>query len=218
MTTVADVLDNRKSKLQYLKDGFTALGDILWYEFKPDLVNNLSIFRLPEQPSMKYVTEKFVTRVAQYGLKGFDFQIVWPLPENADWRMMRRDRRRAVRAAGLPAGQTIKGNSVFIIFQLPRRSSEPSEAVLRSITRMATELDVQLVNLSSETPPIGNLENIDYDCPGVARIIVSCPDAQALIEKIRPWLARIRWPNGMTVIARSSNFADTAGRETPLPL
>lgn len=85
LLTVADVLDRRNSAIKYLSDGITALWDIQ-HEFIVDAVESLVIFRIPEKPNVSYVTETFVARATERQLKGFDFQLVWPLPASVRWR------------------------------------------------------------------------------------------------------------------------------------
>jgi len=102
VTTVADILDRRRSQLQYLSDGITALGHIRRYEFNESGVRGLSIFRIPEQPHNVFVAQPFVSRAAENDLKGFDFQLVWPLPEGADWLALVKSQRQIRKGHGGP--------------------------------------------------------------------------------------------------------------------
>ena len=76
VTKVADVLDEHRCGLRYAKDGVTAVYVHRW-EFVPELVGRLAIFRLPQKPSTLLVTDRFVTRVEQTGLSGFVFTPLW---------------------------------------------------------------------------------------------------------------------------------------------
>jgi hypothetical protein len=88
-TTVIDALDEQRS-------GFTPLQEIdpdtFWdsapddmratrFEFFPEKIDNLSIFRIPfgSNYAVNYplVTDRFVQRVEAAGLKGFEFQPLW---------------------------------------------------------------------------------------------------------------------------------------------
>jgi hypothetical protein len=213
VTKVADVLDRRRSLLNYSSDGVTAIGHIITYEFKADSISPLSIFRIPESPSSTYVTDRFVTRASEVGLMGFDFQIVWPLPDGTDWMTIRKGRRKARKTGELPRGQTVKGNSVFIYLNLPGNASQPSKTGVRAIVRVTDELNSQLVDLRSVVPTIGNLEFIDFEKPGVCRLTLSCPDARALVERITSWMKKLKWPGGFRVGTRRHNYADVRRRE-----
>lgn len=87
LTTVADVLDRTKSQITWMRNGFIAIG-IDRHEFMADKLSDLTIFRIPEKPFMTFVTQRFVNRVQEYHLKGFCFQLVWPLPLNVHWRRL----------------------------------------------------------------------------------------------------------------------------------
>jgi hypothetical protein len=84
LTTVADVLDLRKSELKWTSNRYSVI-DISRYEFYKEKIGDLSIFRIREYPAGTFVTDKFVSRVVEHGLNGFDFQIVWPLPPGVSW-------------------------------------------------------------------------------------------------------------------------------------
>ncbi len=83
MRKIADVLDLEKSRLEYVPIGHLALR-IDYHQFRTDQLAGLSIFQIPERLYSVYVTEEFVSRVRQSGLKGFKFVKVWPLPPKAD--------------------------------------------------------------------------------------------------------------------------------------
>jgi hypothetical protein len=77
-TTVVDALDEEHSELKRFKDG--GIMRILRYEFYPEKLQGLSIFKLSQLPGGDYVTDTFVQRVQEAGLVGFDFseaQRVW---------------------------------------------------------------------------------------------------------------------------------------------
>jgi hypothetical protein len=59
------------------------------FEFYEDRLNDLSIFRLLEQPYTICVTERFVERVHQLSLNGFSFYKLWPLPPGGNWWELR---------------------------------------------------------------------------------------------------------------------------------
>lgn len=75
ITHVIDALDVAASDIQYFDDG--ALWRVNTYSFKPELVREQWIFKIPQAPYKAFVTDRFVDRVRQAGLSGFDFELVW---------------------------------------------------------------------------------------------------------------------------------------------
>jgi hypothetical protein len=69
------------------------------------------------------------------------------------------------------------------------------------------------VDPASESPPAGTLEGHDFGVTGECRIFLSCPDADALVEKLRPWLSELDWPLGIEVAKRYGAFTDASARE-----
>lgn len=91
VTTVADALDADRSEVTWGHDRLYA-SRIHRYEFDPDRLKGLVIFRLRQKMLDYYVTETFAQRVREHKLQGFDLAKVWPLPPGADWWRMRMDR------------------------------------------------------------------------------------------------------------------------------
>lgn len=86
VTTVADVLNREMSDIDWgswyrLKKLEPVIPDeIRYYDFYPERVAPLAIFRTPESMVTYYVTERFAERVREHDLKGFNLRKVWPLP------------------------------------------------------------------------------------------------------------------------------------------
>ena len=76
VTTVVDAVDHEHFQATYTSDG--SLMHVERYEFKADVVDGLTAFRVPETRTAIFVTEEFVTRVKEAGLTGTRFQEVWP--------------------------------------------------------------------------------------------------------------------------------------------
>jgi len=91
VTTVADVLDEERSEVNWGLDRAYA-SRIIRFEFHPDRLEGLSIFRFPQTMNQYLVTEVFARRVREHRLQGFGLSKVWPLPPDADWWRMRLDR------------------------------------------------------------------------------------------------------------------------------
>lgn len=76
VTRRVDALDEDASVLERFDDG--DILRIVRYCFKEDKLIGVNIFKLPQEPlSYPYVTDAFVRRVENSGLKGFEFRLVW---------------------------------------------------------------------------------------------------------------------------------------------
>jgi hypothetical protein len=212
VTKIAAVLDPKRSKINWLKKDITAF-EVERYELLTERLDGLSIFRIPENPTSTYVTEPFVARAQEHGLRGMNFIKVWPLPPGVYWRALENERRQKRHTEGLPAGQSVKGNSVVIRLQLGSPKSTGTEAEKKSVNKLMDQLDAQLVDVNSDAPVVGSLEGFDYGVPGECRLFLSCPDADALVKKLHPWLKAVDWPKGFKVLKRYGNFADKDARE-----
>jgi hypothetical protein len=208
-TTIADVLDARRSEVRWLPNQkpITAVF-IERYEFVAEKVRDLTIFRIPEEPANVFVTETFATRVRERGLRGFEFRKVWPLPPGVFWLKLAKEMRIKAHADGLPKGQTVKGNTVVIILSLANPHSRGTSAEKRAVERLMDELDALLVDVDSDAPAVGSLEGHDYGVPGECRLFLVCPDADALITRLRPWLKELNWPAGFGVVKRYGHFTN----------
>ena len=90
VTRIADVLDAAASKVVWMKGKYGAI-DVMQYAFQPKKLGPLSIFRIPEQASWVFVTQGFVDKVKRAALNGFNFQLVWPLPEGVNWKVLAKE-------------------------------------------------------------------------------------------------------------------------------
>ncbi|WP_147263735.1 imm11 family protein [Roseimicrobium gellanilyticum] len=86
VTTIVDALDLEASKCKFWCDPPTTAVNVYHFEFLPDRLKGLSIFRILELPSFTFVTETFVERVKAAGLQGFCFRKVSPIPPDEHWR------------------------------------------------------------------------------------------------------------------------------------
>jgi hypothetical protein len=207
ITTVADVLDRKQTDAEF---------DFKWikrYEFRPGKLKGLTIFRLPEDPFVPYVTDTFVARANESGLDGLDFVKVWPIPQGASYESLHKRQKRRHQRKELPKGQRLKGRSVFI--RLALRGKRPTREECKLRDRLMAELDAILVNPASRAPAIGSLEG--HQCSGgMCELQLSCPDADALVRKLKPWLKAVPWPGVMTVVKRDSSFDDVEAKEAPV--
>ena len=71
-----DALDEERSNIMRFP-GSDRIMRIASIEFRSALLGGLDIFRLPHRASSTYVSRRFVDRVNDAGLRGFDFNKVW---------------------------------------------------------------------------------------------------------------------------------------------
>jgi hypothetical protein len=214
VTTVADVLDPRRSDVLYFPSSRRATW-IRRYEFRAAQLKGLTIFQIPEEPGQPYVTDPFIARVEEHGLDGFDFAKVWPLPQGADWESLHKRQKRRRRAKVLPKGR-FKGESVFIRLGLSAGRPSRGEAKLRD--RLLDELDARLTRGATRgSPLVGSLEG--HQCvDGACELQLSCPNADALVRVLRPWLNDLSWPGTVRVVKRNGGFDDVEATETAVSL
>jgi|SRR5581483_7735548 len=77
VTTVADILDHKRSEIVWFNERHVSALRIRRYECIPEKLTGLSIFRLVEMSSSTFVHQVFVDRVREHGLQGFHF--TWAL-------------------------------------------------------------------------------------------------------------------------------------------
>jgi hypothetical protein len=89
ITRIIDVIDRDHSEFKFeseLDPDFGALDEdgpdfqvITRCEFYPDQVKDLTIFKIPREyhKNTPMVTDNFVRRVREAGLKGFEFELLW---------------------------------------------------------------------------------------------------------------------------------------------
>jgi hypothetical protein len=217
VTTIGDVLEIKKSDIHWTVNNVLAFY-IPTFSIVPGSLDDLVIFRLRQQPSQIYVTQPFVSRAEAHGLQGFNFIKVWPWPPGILWHDVNKQRRRARLRKDLPAGKTLKGNTLVIQLQLSKPNSKGTPAERKAVEKIMDQLDAMLVDVDSDAPPVGNLEGFDYGVPGECRLFLSCPDADALAAKLRPWLKKLHWPHSVRMLKRYGNFADRDAREETVKL
>jgi hypothetical protein len=207
LTTVVDVLDRRRSSVEYWCDPPTTAVEVEYFAFYKTKLRGLSIFRIVDLPNCTLVTDAFVKRVHDHGLNGFHFVKVWPFPANVNWRLeeVKRRRKSGQKVRTKKGPKEVKGNTVVVILIL--KQNRPSRAEKKQIARFEDELDAQLAVPSLDAPYFGSLEG-DDKVAGEYRLFLSCPDANQLVEKLRPWLIGLDWPGDFHVIKRYGTLHD----------
>jgi hypothetical protein len=208
VTTVADVLNWRKSKVVwFIGEKPIAASNILDYQFFRKKLEGRSIFRIPESVTRIFVTEEFAQRVREHGLIGFQLVKVWPLPPGTDYMKLHTEQKlHKPQLPNAPTGKTCKGNMVIIHLNLADPKSKGNKTERAQIKRLEDQLDALLVN-DSMAPPVGNLEGHDFKA-GKCRMVLSCPDANALEKKITPLLKKLDWPNGFTIKKHRKHYEE----------
>jgi hypothetical protein len=77
VTTVVDALDEEKSKLVRFPGG--RVMSIKQHHFRPEIVEGLTAFRIPQARTSIFVGPAFVDRVREAELTGTRFKEVWPV-------------------------------------------------------------------------------------------------------------------------------------------
>lgn len=77
VTTVVDALDHERSKIARFTSG--RIMSIKQHFFRPDVVEGLTAFRIPEVRTSIFVGPAFAERVRAAGLTGTRFKEVWPV-------------------------------------------------------------------------------------------------------------------------------------------
>lgn len=73
---VVDALDEERSEIMRIP-GASKIMLVKKPVFRFDSIRELSLFRLPHRASSTYVSDEFVSRVKEAGLKGLTFKKVW---------------------------------------------------------------------------------------------------------------------------------------------
>ncbi|MEN6448887.1 MAG: hypothetical protein ABFC96_00210 [Thermoguttaceae bacterium] len=211
ITTLVDALDRNRSQIEWLKDQVIA-GTIERYEFIPERLEGLSVFRIIESWTDVYITEAFAARVRECHLDGFNMIPVWPLPQEVSWEDLRRESWRKQEGKESPKALPIKGNTVLLRLPLAGKGDEPSAAEKTQVDRLMDELDALLADPDATTPSAGSLEGSEY-VAGECRLFLSCPDADALVVRLWPWLKALRWNGNVWVMKRWGEYVDVSAPE-----
>ena len=209
VTTIADVFDRKRSDADWKSNGLFTFG-IRRFEFLASKLDGLSIFRIPETPMTVYITEPFAARVREYGLQGMDLIKLWPLPAGADWWKLGEEGRKQRERKELPKGGLIKGNTVVIRMRLAGSKATPGER--KQINGLMDQLDALLADEESLAVRVGSLEGHEYH-KGECRLFLTCPNADALVKKLRPWLQTLDWPDDFVVLKRYGSHVDETAKE-----
>jgi len=201
--TKLDVLNVERSRLSRDHDREVA-ARITYFDFREPALAHASIFRIPEQPNYTLVTDRFKKRVDQAGLNGFEFWKVWPLTENSDWFVEHRTARKKSPTAKLT------GEALGVRFTLG--GEDPTVAEKKLAAAIEASLATALKVDSLDAPYQGSIELSEF-ADGEFRVFCTCPNAEQLVEFLKPWLDQVAWDGDVAITKRFGNFYDTKAKE-----
>ncbi|MBY0230343.1 MAG: hypothetical protein K2W96_13750 [Gemmataceae bacterium] len=190
-------MDTDRSEIDWIlhAEGVIA-SSIIRHEFRSEKLDDLSIFRLVEDPAWTYVTDTFVERVQVHRLRGFVFHKLWPHGPHED------------DAKDEGSGEGITAQSV--ILQLALAKPKPSKAEKQRVDDLMDQIDTWLFSAERGGTYFGSLEGNEYarkEC----RLFLSCPSADALADWLIPQLQTVALDGEVTLIRRYGPF-DTFGQ------
>jgi hypothetical protein len=214
-TTVADIIDFDRSKLVHLNKSTVSTIDHL--ELHEDRLAGLSIFRIRKYENSCCITDAVARRIREAKLDGIELRKLWPLPADVPWWLHRKRPECHDELTAQPATEArpIKGNA--IVLRLALRGKDPSPEEQTRFEAIADELDAMLVNPRKNSKYFGNLEITEF-VPGEAQYFFSCPDADELAKKLKPWVKALDWFGEKALLKRYGEFVDTEATEEPVKL
>jgi hypothetical protein len=203
--TKADVLDVAKSELIFYSENRIAnLANYL--SFKKTKLKGLTIFRSRELPAYVMVTNVFKERAEECGLNGLHFIKMWPYPKGVHWEEEERKKWRK-RHKGID----LRGQSVILRYRLSGTKATAAETKL--LDRYEHELNKLLdCQTDPNDPYYGTIEQVEF-VKGFARILLSCGDAEVLVNRLEAWASKCDWPGDVELVKRSGNLFDTQAKE-----
>jgi len=196
----------KESVYQLWREAPSTALEIDYFSLYEERLKVPPIFRFAEYPQGAIVTDEFVKRVRDYGLNGFEFQKIWPLPRGENWRMQHKKTMKAVETDQ----KELKQNTLVII--LPFAGKKPDAAEKKQFKKLEDELDAQFVVQSLNQTYFGSYEG--HDLVGSEyRMFLSCPDVDSLVRKLLPWLEGFEWSTKVHVMKRYSNLHDKDAEE-----
>lgn len=213
---IVEILDQPNCEAVWLGNSLPATAAMIeFFSVLEERTEGLSIFKMRELCNSMFVTEYFVQRVREAGLNGFEFVKVWPYPKGTSYKAEDAKRRRERGQKLLsPSGlKEVKAESLVIEF--PLSEGKMTAAEKKAISRFQDELDAQLVIRSLDEVYFGSLEGRSTK-KGKTRLVLSCPDCEALVKKLDPWLSTLQWHTQPSIYLRHGPWDDTAVQEIPL--
>ncbi len=209
-TTIADIIDLQRSKVDFLNK-FTIL-EIDNMQVYEDRLNGLSIFQIKSYPGRCFVVDSVAHRIREAKLEGIELRKIWPLPKNVPYWLYRKHPECHDKYTAQPVVEVrpIKGNAV--VLRLFLVGENPTDEEKLKFEEIADQLDAILVNPRRRAKYYGNLEITEF-VAGEARYFFSCPDADDLAKKLKPWVRELDWPGQKSLVKRYGAFGDAKATE-----
>ena len=98
------------------------------------------------------------------------------------------------------------------MLRLALQGEQPSPEEKSRFEQIADELDAILVDPPArDAKYFGNVEIAEF-VPGEAKDFFSCPDADELAKKLKPWVKPLDWPGQKWLVKRYGNSVDSGYR------
>ena len=131
---------------------------------------------------------------------------VWPFPPGVSWWQVAKEERARRKQSATGHERDPRSHSFVIKLSLSSATATETPKDARAIKKIMDQLEALLVDPESELPAVGNVEGYDRNKPGRLRLILSCPDSNALAKKLQPFLAKLKWPYGFTTQKKRTDF------------
>lgn len=197
--TIASVLDRDSSVCEFWCNPPTTASDIKFFVFDEQKIQGLEIFRIPEMPMSVFVTNTFIDRVESSHLQGFEFNKVWPLAREVNWRLQKNqcENRR----------EQLKKHTVVIFIPFIGAPDEEDR-----IMALEEVLDARLRVDSLQDHYLGSYEG--YECvDDECRLFLSCPDSEKLLNYILEDIKNLQWRRPIRVCQRFGRMYELNTRE-----
>lgn len=187
--TIVPALNVENSVCDFAITPIRALS-IDYFSFHQELLMNLSIFRIYEWPTAILVTNKFVEKVHESGLNGFQFKKVWPLPIGSRWQVYNKKPYDS---------HKLKKHTLVIALILSK--NKPTANENKQIKKIENELDSLLSVSNINDFYFGSYEGHDL-VEGEYRMFVNCPNVDLLEKKVFTWMSNLEWSGKFRAIKR----------------
>jgi hypothetical protein len=198
--TISDALDRKRSKSDSWLDPPTRAISIDYFEFHRNRLEGLSIFRIREYPVGVFVTNEFMDRVNFFGLKGFSFTKVWPLPVGVNYRMQTVESERKQK-------NQLKKQTLIVVFPF---NGSPKQK--KSISAFEDVCDQRLQITDLTQTYLGSYEGHDQ-VEHEYRMFFSTPNADKLFNLLHDDIQKLKWPEPIKVYRRKGRMYDEKAKE-----